>query len=259
MIPGDVWRHIAEVGGPLVRYTLSCCSTQLYDALRTKKNRVMRAKYIAQFQTTYDDVSLEEFWPLFLELDPENYFPPKPTLLAWYASIKAGSQIKMCPVGPTSPFVLCHDYPYEKSMMCKDKGYSRDVRNNWDMTLNNNKKTKYIHFRGLPVFMMYDFFDRHSKIVPHPTKGYRIINRVRYNLVIRLDKISRQYVGYLAARDDYQNISDIFQSNLSPAKRDAHTIITILMNFCLYLTHLQHKWYYVPCPEQNTIHFVIKM
>lgn len=187
MIPNDIWRYIAHIGGPIVRYKLSCCNRYLYSILPSFQRKPLTAHLSPRISLTsrplFSPRDMELFWRMW------NYHHPM-SLIGYYP--------------PPSHVTLSNQQYPEKHI------YSVRTMKEESIILQREYFERYItvisskHGIRLPIrmfnilpFAVYEYLDVCQKITlaEQRMSDDTLVEAWRYNLIILIDQGNDTYLN----------------------------------------------------------------
>lgn len=244
MLPLELWMMIAELGGPLVCYKLSCCCRDLYDLVRPLRyNRATLHPLITQ-EPILSPSALELFWRLFP-----------------YEKLTAAQT--RCPFGKLG--LPVYRQVTEPLFVDPTLHATRLLVSNYRA----GYKSQHIH--------LYDGLRRihqHMLVTPLGCSEYFDVyteyprQRLRYHLIYHLDRGNRAYMESLAKRRFILSCINPFIDELTmderwdlclPEEKDICYVEALQIHLVKTLVMLGPNVIYVLRPDHNMIHLVFEI
>lgn len=255
-IPFDVWRLVADIGGPLVRYKLRCCSKSMYSAVPPREQSVITAAWISSAGTKRHMLSssdLDYFWKAFESYESSEYAAP-------------------CDLSPT--------LTTDRTKLVQGYRICREI-SSFQLELYNDDHIMQLQCPHLNAFHLYDFFDCKKRVdlALRPKQGKRksskrrneediVTEQLRYNLVIRIDEYNPCFLNIPTLMEGQFTYG--FLPSDSPWKwrdfahmvYDVHNVNYVVCSIHAFFRSLAEtgvSWFYICRPKQNAIQVVIEL
>lgn len=259
MIPNDIWRYIAEIGDPLVRFKLACCNYHLHSILEPLKLKPLIARIVP------------------LPIDMTIIMSPTATAMFWqrWADYESKWRSDHNNVAHNVPLVTLCDVPNVYSILEANETTIRRCWGKYNGLFFDDAADGQICqwakvYRDFP-FAMYEYFDVRKRVTlarrpctgkrkstkRHPGEMDQIEEQLRYNLIVHIDQLNRK-AERRYCEPSYQ-AGRVYQPwhELSPEQLEAQYIDYTLDAMAYLLKYIAARYTFVSCLERNLIHFAI--
>jgi hypothetical protein len=284
-IPNDIWRYIVELGGPIVKYKLSCCCSHLRTILLSLCHYEFEANAILykleDVQVVLSKKVMELFWKRWDTYTSNKnkkmvHTEKTPSLVYCYQGFGRKRQIQ----GSSLQRVIDR---YDRIILDKITPiYNFEVPNRNRAFEESLRFRALLDTRHLLTFALFEYFDTKItlNLAKNPKVGKRkaskrkdeldiITQELRYHIIIHLDEVNSSLFDMKAQQHYAQSYLNPTLSHqyynqwqtFSPTKKEPHYaeyMISTIRHFLESVSIPQSFCTYRCDPERNLIHFIFR-